>query len=481
MHNLPFNKKSRIPLYRQVKEYLLNLIKERGPDEMLPAEMDITTRFGISRATVRAAIQELTMEGYVERIPGKGTFIKDNPNTLSFATWLTLEDYSSPAMDRLFGKFDKQMGGNIVKPLSIPYLDMERQLMILAGAGTAPDAASLVYVWTPMLAHNGVLEPLDDLYTPEVRKNIHPSILDALSYEGNIYGLAWTCGPTILYYNKEIFAEYAGDASLDIKTFDELTNKCAMIHENSRGAIIPFTIPVLDDELFFLYTLFNFLYAFGGGVVDDAGGIIFNAAETIRAYTWLKGFITRGHVNCTNEFRKNRELFANGKLACIIEGPWLNSIIPGLSEGSAGFPIGYALLPEGTEGLSRSVLWSPTLSVFRQCGNKDLAREFLKFLAFDSWSTETLYRQTSMPPVMLDELESNPLYDDDLGKVIREQMKTALPVRMGNPMGFPLATAVCAKASRDIILGNADITATLNSHAEIINAVYGIKKAGRQY
>ena len=71
------NRQSPIPLYHQLKEYLIERL-ENGDfpiDEPLPTEMEIIKQFTVSRATVRRAMQELEFDGYIQRLPGKGTFI----------------------------------------------------------------------------------------------------------------------------------------------------------------------------------------------------------------------------------------------------------------------------------------------------------------------------------------------------------------------------------------------------------------------
>ncbi len=63
-------------------EQLVNIIKEEIEQglydvyDMLPREIDYQKKYNISRITVRAAMNELQNLGYIERIKGKGTFIK---------------------------------------------------------------------------------------------------------------------------------------------------------------------------------------------------------------------------------------------------------------------------------------------------------------------------------------------------------------------------------------------------------------------
>lgn len=468
------DKSSSIPLYRQVKEYILTLIN-RGEDEnlMLPPEIEISTQFNISRATVRTAILELVQEGVLERVPGKGTFIKEKPNTLLFANWISREPHTEGIIAEILSRFNEDRREGFIKNLGIPYQEIERQLLVLAAGGEAPDISALIYLWTPLLAYNGALEPLDDLYTPEILHDSYDRTLEGITYQGELYGMNWNNAPGILFYHRDILGETSGSRELSAEYYDELAEIFLRIHESSAGEIIPFSIPILDDELFFLFSLSPFLNSFGGGIFDEAGEIIFHSTENQEAFRWLKDFIRIGHVNITNKFWKNRKLFSIGKLAFALEGPWMRRVIPFLGERpETGLTdIGFSTLPKTPNGESRSILWNHTLSIFKQCRNKELARHFVRFLVFDPTTAEEYYKTTGMLPVLKSELESNPVYDDPLGRVLKEQMKNAYPVRVFDPASFILSVSVCAKAAREILLGGRDITSTLNSHAEIIRTM----------
>ncbi len=71
------DKTSRIPLYYQLMDIIINMIdrEEFGEDDQLPSEREFCEIYNVSRSTVRQAIQELEKEGYIYRVHGKGTFV----------------------------------------------------------------------------------------------------------------------------------------------------------------------------------------------------------------------------------------------------------------------------------------------------------------------------------------------------------------------------------------------------------------------
>jgi GntR family transcriptional regulator len=68
----------KMPLYAQVKEYIIDLIEESEYDFKKPLipEIQISEELGVSIGTVKKAMSELVLEGAIERKPGLGTFVK---------------------------------------------------------------------------------------------------------------------------------------------------------------------------------------------------------------------------------------------------------------------------------------------------------------------------------------------------------------------------------------------------------------------
>lgn len=74
------NRGSSTPMYFQIRELIRNkIIKDEYPyGAEIPTEMELCERFGVSRYTVKQALDGLVREGMLERKKGKGTFVVFN-------------------------------------------------------------------------------------------------------------------------------------------------------------------------------------------------------------------------------------------------------------------------------------------------------------------------------------------------------------------------------------------------------------------
>ena len=64
------------PKHREIRERVLNEVAARlGHHEMLPTERQLAERFGVSRMTVRQALNGLREEGVLHSVRGVGTFL----------------------------------------------------------------------------------------------------------------------------------------------------------------------------------------------------------------------------------------------------------------------------------------------------------------------------------------------------------------------------------------------------------------------
>ncbi len=62
--------------YLQVRDYLRALAtRDLAPGDPVPSERMLCERFGVSRMTVRQAVDALVVDGLLERVQGRGTFV----------------------------------------------------------------------------------------------------------------------------------------------------------------------------------------------------------------------------------------------------------------------------------------------------------------------------------------------------------------------------------------------------------------------
>src|ERR671931_755097 len=61
----------------QIRQRVVQLIQRLGVGEAIPSERRLSTELGVSRLTLRAALDELVREGYLVRRRGSGTFVRE--------------------------------------------------------------------------------------------------------------------------------------------------------------------------------------------------------------------------------------------------------------------------------------------------------------------------------------------------------------------------------------------------------------------
>lgn len=72
------DRQSKLPLYDQIEHNLRNLIIHGylQPGQLVPGEWDLATRYGVSRLTIRRALDELVRQNWLERKQGVGTYVR---------------------------------------------------------------------------------------------------------------------------------------------------------------------------------------------------------------------------------------------------------------------------------------------------------------------------------------------------------------------------------------------------------------------
>lgn len=64
------------PLYDRIEKQLRRRLADAADGDPFPSEPSLAEEFGVSRMTVRAALAGLERDGLLERVPGRGSFVR---------------------------------------------------------------------------------------------------------------------------------------------------------------------------------------------------------------------------------------------------------------------------------------------------------------------------------------------------------------------------------------------------------------------
>ena len=86
----------RITKQSQTRDQVFDLIERLGIGSAIPSERQLSSDLGVSRLTVRAALDQLVREGYLVRRRGAGTFVREP----KIAQELTMTSFSEDMRQR---------------------------------------------------------------------------------------------------------------------------------------------------------------------------------------------------------------------------------------------------------------------------------------------------------------------------------------------------------------------------------------------
>jgi GntR family transcriptional regulator len=84
---------------RETKDRVLDLMEGLGVGQAIPSERQLSAELGVSRLTLRAALDELAREGYVIRRRGSGTFVSEPKIAQELTMTSFTEDMRRRGMD----------------------------------------------------------------------------------------------------------------------------------------------------------------------------------------------------------------------------------------------------------------------------------------------------------------------------------------------------------------------------------------------
>lgn len=169
----------------QVREYVRSLVAGGAPGSPAPSERELVHRFGVARMTVRQAMDALVVEGLLERVPGRGTFVarprRAHSAVSGFSDEMARRGLSVESVTLLARR--EQAGPGVARALTIPEGDHVvhwRRLRNAEGTVVCLQDVYLVEALMPGFLGNGGLP--SSLYDELAGRGLRPTwVEDAVS------------------------------------------------------------------------------------------------------------------------------------------------------------------------------------------------------------------------------------------------------------------------------------------------------------
>lgn len=125
------------PLYQQIYEEIQSSIEtgEYVEGQMLPTEKELIEKYGVSRITVRRAIEDLCADGYLIKRQGKGTFVAPPHMSRAFLQSNLVQSFTD-----LCASVSVKPGAHVISREIVPAREQEREFLGL------PEGALLLYI-----------------------------------------------------------------------------------------------------------------------------------------------------------------------------------------------------------------------------------------------------------------------------------------------------------------------------------------------
>ena len=195
-----------------------------------------------------------------------------------------------------------------IEVLAVPFDQLKNKYSQEVATGGGPDLLIGPADWVGELATAELIRPLDDLIDEATLGNYLPSTVDALRYDGQLYGMPESFEAVAMYYNKSMMPEPAASTA-DLDTLAAEINGAA---SDSYG------LALYSD----FYHPAGYFFGFGGQLFDENNQSIVNSPETVAFLNWINGLQSKPGYFLQNDDNAISSLFKEGKAAAVFNGPW---------------------------------------------------------------------------------------------------------------------------------------------------------------
>ncbi len=362
------------------------------------------------------------------------------------------------AFEKVVDQYNKSGKGTKVTTLAVPYDAFADKITAAVPRGKGPDvfifAQDRLGGW---IAAGNTVEPLDFFLDDKIKGRYLKTTLDAMTYQGTVYGLPLNFKTLTLIYNKKL-------VTTPPKTTGEMV---ALAKKHTNAASGRFGLVYWYSDFYYHAALMN---GFGGGVFAGRKPTM-NSPQNIQSLDLLRKWMGLGIMPEEPSTALITSLFNDGKAAMVLSGPWF------LGEIKDGVDYGLAPLPKIDEAGGKPMRpWITVEGVYiaAPSKNKDAAYDFIQYLT-DVPAGKVLALEGRQTPANKAVYSDPKIAADPILKAFRQQVDTAVP--MPNLPEMTMVWSPATTAMNTVVKKTATPKQAMdNAQQEVVQRIASLRK-----
>lgn len=327
----------------------------------------------------------------------------------------------------MIAKFNEMYPNVVVEDNYTPFSTWSEYINVMLTRRAAGTPADLVYIGgegVMLSAAKGMVRPLTELIQNDIDENfaamltdVNPTLLDCMSYDGEIYYMPTGHNGKALLYNKELFDKAGVPYPTDDWTWDdfiEAAKKLTFVDENGEQ-IYGYSLQFMT----WCFDMWPMIFGSEGPLKNHWSESNLDDPLVAEAYHYIYDMVYTHKICPVPEAGTSAtNLFASGRVAMITEGSMFRRSAMGSDILNH---LGIAKVPMAPDGSGRRVaIYGPLgWGISSDCENPELAWELLKLFASEerqealvmAGGATPISRSVAMKALVTDEGDYSLWYD----------------------------------------------------------------------
>lgn len=278
-----------------------------------------------------------------------------------------LADDQNKVFEDMATEFKKTYPNATIVFEEIPWKGREEKMLAALATDQGPDIFYLIPDMMTQFADKEVLAPVDELLGSNYDySDFSKTSLEAVSYNGHMYGLPMLREVQTMFYNTDILAKIGGSA-------DDLPDTMEEFNKLADAAVAGgYYARTFEGGNSLNATLYPYIWAFGGDIIGEGDKILINSAESVKAWEEIKRqYDSKYYPADSITSLDQSSMFLEGKSLSTFSSAYMLTLME--SQGMENYVIGPPL-----EGVTFGVTGMFVVSSKSQ--NADKAAQFLSVM-----------------------------------------------------------------------------------------------------